>query len=818
MLRPIFWLPTLAITLSQITPCPIHFAGVTTTAAEPRSDSGDASEASEVLAGHSYHGEAFNAGPRQAAVLMPGMAAIQFPTSTKSELAQQFFEQGVAQLHGFLYLEAERSFRQAAKEDPELAIAYWGMAMSNENNSERARGFIDDAMERIGGRTTRREKLYIEALNRFIEKPADDEGQEEKNEEDQDKSESSDGQDSAKKKEAETKDQKREAKIKRAQRYFADLEKILHEFPDDIEAKAFLVVEMWKANRYGVKLTSNYAVDALLGQIFAANPMHPAHHYRIHLWDSPHPENALQSAANCGPSSPGIAHMWHMPGHIYSKLKRYNDAAWQQEASARVDHAHMIQTRLMPDQIHNFAHNNEWLVRNLLLVGRVEDALDLSRNLISLPRHPAYNTLSKRGSYKYGHMRLIQTLSQYGLWEELKQAAAAQQQALIDDEQRDEWTSWQAAAQFITGQRREGRATLRSLQRQRLDLQRQRLDLAEAQDKSSDQATEPAADTDPVEDRNQLDERIAGLKTAIARAAAAAAVVRRDPKAFKEHAKTAKLDVLIQARWLADAGAVGEAIKLLEPEVKKRPGEVLPLATLVDLLWRDDQRKRAQESFAKLRTVAGHADPDTPLLARLAPVAKAADVKGDWRTPKEPADDLGERPSLDSLGPFRWRPYQAPAWQALTPQGKPVSPSDFGNRPKVLIFYLGFGCLHCVEQLHEFAPLAERFDQAGIDLVGISTESVEDLQTGIEAFDEPLAIPLVSDPESKTFHAFRCWDDFENQPLHGTFLVDAEGRVRWQDISYEPFTDAEFLLEEAERLLQIPPPGAPSGAIVTTRE
>ena len=57
------------------------------------------------------------------------------------------------------------------------------------------------------------------------------------------------------------------------------------------------------------------------------------------------PDNAVKSAALCGPASPGIAHMWHMPGHIYSKLKRYNDAAWQQEASARVDHAHMIRTR-----------------------------------------------------------------------------------------------------------------------------------------------------------------------------------------------------------------------------------------------------------------------------------------------------------------------------------------------------------------------------------------------------------------------------------------------------------------------------------------
>jgi len=39
-------------------------------------------------------------------------------------------------------------------------------------------------------------------------------------------------------------------------------------------------------------------------------------------------------------------------------------------------------------------------------------------------------------------------------------------------------------------------------------------------------------------------------------------------------------------------------------------------------------------------------------------------------------------------------------------------------------------------------------------------------------------------------------------PLHATFLIDARGEVRWQDVSAEPFTDAAFLLEEAKRLLK----------------
>jgi hypothetical protein len=41
-------------------------------------------------------------------------------------------------------------------------------------------------------------------------------------------------------------------------------------------------------------------------------------------------------------------------------------------------------------------------------------------------------------------------------------------------------------------------------------------------------------------------------------------------------------------------------------------------------------------------------------------------------------------------------------------------------------------------------------------------------------------------------------------PLHGTFLVDGDGRVRWSDVSFEPFTAIDWLLGESRRLLQLP--------------
>src|SRR5690606_15653363 len=109
--------------------------------------------------------------------------------------------------------------------------------------------------------------------------------------------------------------------------------------------------QLWLDQREGGRrISSKQANQALLDQVFAANPMHPAHHYVVHLWDTDATASrAVHSAAVIGHSAPGIAHMWHMGGHVWARLDRHADAAWLQEASARVDHAHMMRDSVMPD-------------------------------------------------------------------------------------------------------------------------------------------------------------------------------------------------------------------------------------------------------------------------------------------------------------------------------------------------------------------------------------------------------------------------------------------------------------------------------------
>src|SRR6266702_609563 len=67
--------------------------------------------------------------PSLPARILTGQGHIDFPITTSSPKAQEFFNQGVAQMHSFWAYEAERSFLQAAALDPQAPMPYWGIAM-----------------------------------------------------------------------------------------------------------------------------------------------------------------------------------------------------------------------------------------------------------------------------------------------------------------------------------------------------------------------------------------------------------------------------------------------------------------------------------------------------------------------------------------------------------------------------------------------------------------------------------------------------------------------------------------------------------------
>lgn len=763
----------------------------------------DPNSVDAITAGHSVHGETFDEGPRQAAVLMGGTGDVQFPVTSTVPEVQAFINQGIGQLHGFWYLEAERSFRHAAFLDPHCGIAFWGCAMANVNNPNRAKGFITEA-EKYKGECSDRERRYIEALAKYLNAPTEN----------------------------------RDEKRRRAEEYIGAIEQIALNYPDDHEAIAFLIFAMWDARRDELGITSHLAVDALLEDLFVRAPNHPAHHYEIHLWDYQKPERALASSAACGPAAPSIAHMWHMPGHIYSRLNRYEDAVYQQEASARVDHAHQMRFALLPDEIHNYAHNNEWLVRNLSFIGRVDDAVSLSSNLIELPRHPKFNTVDGRGSTGMGRERLADLLREHRLWERTLALASTRYLEPQTDERREveRLTLIGCAAAMMSDAH--WLSTSRSELQAKIDLARTERDaaIAKALEALATPATPPAPETPPAEGQQAEGQPAATpMETPEAIAEKQKKAEQEAAKPFDERIKRAE-DALraiegfeawkaedfaraherlkdlndvhesIRAEVQCLAGEVEEGLTKLREQVDRRPNQIVPVAVQAWVLERLGRRDEAIASLEKLKQTSSCFDLNQPLIARLDSLVQAAGWSGDWRRPAELASDLGARPDLESLGPFRWTPPAAPQWQLVDSASAEVSSQSFQGKPVVVIFYLGAGCLHCVDQLKAFAPKREQFLAQGYDVIAISCEDVESLARSIKDYGDSMPIPLLADPELSTFKAFRCFDDFEQQPMHGTFLIDGSGKIRWKDIGPEPFMDPDFVLNEATRLLSFDTP------------
>lgn len=720
---------------------------------EPIKPTPSASEANPAIPapGHSVHGEAFNDGPRKSARILPGMGKVHFPATTPKPQAQAFIDQGVGQLHSFYYYEAERSFRQAAKIDPDCATAFWGMAMANSFNLKRARGFVAEARKRAG-KASRREVLYLDALEAAVKESGTDKS--------------------------------------RRQGWLSGLETIVHEFPDDLHARAWMVMVAWQNAADGIG--SRQALDMVLDTVLQAEPMHPgAHHYRIHLQDGVKPERALKSAGLYAKSAPGIAHAWHMPGHTYTGLKRYPDAAYQQEGSARVDHAAMSADRTMPFEIHNYAHNNQWLCTTYSHLGRARDAIAVARNLVEEPRDPSKNGPNDGGSaQRNGRIRWVEVLTRYELWDDLLEA---------DRTGALDWSNIpveQVQKAYSLGQAHAAKNDVAKLAQ---DLDRL-TELAAAEIKGGAKKGEKPATFDGASPatRSALAE-LEGLRSLAAGDVG---------PAFDQFAKAPLMRKESLARAHIRARNFGLAESVAKAAVREAENQVPPLAALVEVLHAAGNDKDARENYRKLTPLAHWADRDLPVLRRLDAIAETWKREGSWSSPVAPAatasgtDEASvNRVELGSLGPLLWSPFPAESFQLSDTAGVPWKLEDHRGKCVLVLFFLGGKCAHCMQQLQLFSKEEQALKSRNVVMVAISTDDL-DAAKKLKNNQDGVAfkMPMLADPKLDLFKKYQAYDDFEGRPLHGTFLIDPRGFVRYQRVSAEPFLDVDFIKSEAERI------------------
>src|SRR5277367_1300047 len=102
------------------------------------------------------------------------LGTVHFPVSCAASV-QKPFARGVALLHSFWYEEAEKAFLDIAKDDPNCAMAHWGIAMSiwhqlwdDPDATVIARGLQEsNTAKQLAKTATPREKAYIAAITAF---------------------------------------------------------------------------------------------------------------------------------------------------------------------------------------------------------------------------------------------------------------------------------------------------------------------------------------------------------------------------------------------------------------------------------------------------------------------------------------------------------------------------------------------------------------------------------------------------------------------------------------------------------------------------
>src|ERR1051325_126969 len=251
--------------------------------------------------------------------LDPGLGTLHWTVSTKNAMAQKYFDQGMKYIYAFNHEQAVRSFEEATRRDPELAIGYWGAALALGPNinldvdpeREKKAYELAQSAKAHAAHASPKERDLIDALaRRYSNDPSAD----------------------LKKLSAD---------------YSAGMRALHAKYPHDADiavlyAESLMELHPWRFWTHDGKATEGTEeIVRVLESVLKAHPDHVgANHYYIHAVEaSPHPERALASAKRLTTPAPAAAHLVHMPAHIYQRTGNYTGAAAANTAGVTADRA-----------------------------------------------------------------------------------------------------------------------------------------------------------------------------------------------------------------------------------------------------------------------------------------------------------------------------------------------------------------------------------------------------------------------------------------------------------------------------------------------
>ncbi len=239
-----------------------------------------------------------------------------FSVSTHNPLAQQYFNQGLNLAYAFNHAEARRAFREAARLDPELAMAYWGQALvlgpninaMMEPHEEPQALEIMQRARLLMHKASEKEQALIQALEKRYSG-------------------------------------KTENRTANDKAYAEAMLEVHRRYPDDPDIAMLYVESMMDIRPWGYWMrdgTPHEGTEAIVARTEAVlrhNPEHPgALHMYIHLIEpTSTPERAELAADTLLTLMPEAGHMIHMASHIYQRVGRYADAMKSNQLAIAAD-------------------------------------------------------------------------------------------------------------------------------------------------------------------------------------------------------------------------------------------------------------------------------------------------------------------------------------------------------------------------------------------------------------------------------------------------------------------------------------------------
>ena len=271
--------------------------------------------------------------------------------TASSKEAQALYDQGVAYLHSYVWIEAARSFNQSLRADPRLAMAYLGLSRvySGLEDPVAARAALDEAQARAAG-ASQREQRRIELRRKQLDAMEDT------------------------------------ASAEKHLAYKKALDDALAADMDDPELWLLRgnAEERWASGR-GQR--GEAASVAFYQQALAIVPDHfAAHHYLVHSYENiGRIDDALRHGQAYARLASDIPHARHMYGHDLRRVGRVEEAIAEFRKAYEIEQAYYAAEKIPAGIDWHHPHNLDLLAGCHQHQGQMRTAEAYMRESLAIP-------------------------------------------------------------------------------------------------------------------------------------------------------------------------------------------------------------------------------------------------------------------------------------------------------------------------------------------------------------------------------------------------------------------------------------------------